>query len=96
MEGPSTVIQAMRLHILTASLLILSGWLCVASAQDNTANTTPAAVAPSDSKPQDARKTQPVEVWEYSAYKARVWLSISPTLGLSENTKQLIQQKIAQ
>lgn len=96
MEGPSTVIQAMRLHILPASLLILSGWLGLALAQDKTANTAPAAAAPSDPKPQDARRNEPVEVWEYSAYKARVWLSISPTLGLSENTKQLIQQKIAQ
>lgn len=36
-----------------------------------------------------------VEVWEYSPYRSRVWLSISPTLGLSEITKQQIQQKIS-
>ncbi len=41
-------------------------------------------------------KNTPVEVWEYSAYKARVRLSISPTLGLSQNTNELIQRKIAE
>jgi hypothetical protein len=37
-----------------------------------------------------------VEVWEYSPYRSRVWLSISPTLGLSEVTKQQIREKVAQ
>ena len=37
-----------------------------------------------------------VEVWEYSPYRSRVWLSISPTLGLSEITKQQIREKVAQ
>lgn len=52
--------------------------------------------AADQAKPSASSKNTPVEVWEYSAYKARVWLSISPTLGLSQNTKQLIQRKIAE
>jgi hypothetical protein len=36
-----------------------------------------------------------VEVWEYSPYRSRVWLSISPTLGLSDITKRHIQEKIS-
>ena len=44
-----------------------------------------------------SKKTEasaPVEVWEYSPYRARVWLSISPTLGLSEETKRSIRQRL--
>lgn len=37
---------------------------------------------------------QAQEVWEYSPYKVRVWTSISPTLGLSEETKQEIYRKV--
>jgi len=37
---------------------------------------------------------QAQEVWEYSPYKVRIWTSISPTLGLSEETKQEIYRKI--
>lgn len=39
---------------------------------------------------------QATEVWEYSPYRVRVWLSISPTLGLSDSTKQLLQRKITE
>ncbi|MBM3963479.1 MAG: hypothetical protein FJ308_00195 [Planctomycetes bacterium] len=37
---------------------------------------------------------QAQEVWEYSPYKVRVWTSISPTLGLSEESKQEIYRKV--
>ncbi len=37
---------------------------------------------------------QAPEVWEYSPYRVRVWLSMSPTLGLSDDTKQQIQRRI--
>lgn len=46
----------------------------------------------------DARPAcgQATEVWEYSPYRVRVWLSISPTLGLSDSTKQQLQRKITE
>jgi len=36
------------------------------------------------------------EVWEYSPYRVRVWASISPTLGLSTESKLQMQRKIAE
>lgn len=90
------MIQSMRWNILGLCLAFLAANTLAGHAQETPqANSSGAAVAP-ESKPAESRKSEPVEVWEYSAYKARVWLSISPTLGLSEATKQLIQRKIAE
>ncbi|MCU0707325.1 MAG: hypothetical protein MUF23_03440 [Pirellula sp.] len=36
------------------------------------------------------------EVWEYSPYRVRVWVSISPTLGLDESSKELLYRRIAE
>ena len=60
------------------------------NASATSASATSAKRTPVISNPSD------VEVWEYSPYRARVWLSISPTLGLSEITQQQIREKVAQ
>ena len=60
------------------------------NASATNATATSAKRTPVISNPSD------VEVWEYSPYRARVWLSISPTLGLSEITQQQIREKVAQ
>lgn len=62
----------------------------VTNASATSASATSAKRTPVISNPSD------VEVWEYSPYRARVWLSISPTLGLSEITQQQIREKVAQ
>ncbi len=82
---------AMRSLLLAICFGLFACYLTDVTAQDT--STTPEA-KPAEAR--EARKAEPVEVWEYSAYKARVWLSISPTLGLSEATKQLIERKIAE
>lgn len=70
-----------------------------APATNPTTTATPNTASPSSSteskKAVTAGNPSDVEVWEYSPYRSRVWLSISPTLGLSEITKQQIQQKIS-
>jgi hypothetical protein len=62
-------------------LLSMIVWLCLA--------TFPCGMASN-------ALAQETEVWEYSPYRVRVWLSLSPTLGLSDATKQEIQRKIAE
>lgn len=70
-----------------------------APATNPTTTATPNTASPSSSteskKAVTAGNPSDVEVWEYSPYRSRVWLSISPTLGLSEITKQQIQEKIS-
>lgn len=68
-----------------------------AAASTNTAsaNTASPSSSADSKKAVTAGNPSDVEVWEYSPYRSRVWLSISPTLGLSEITKQQIQQKIS-
>ncbi|MFN7796381.1 MAG: hypothetical protein ACK5Q3_12545, partial [Planctomycetota bacterium] len=77
-------------------LLAICFGLCICYLADVTAQDTSTTPEAKPAEAREARKAEPVEVWEYSAYKARVWLSISPTLGLSEATKQLIERKIAE
>ena len=36
------------------------------------------------------------EIWEYSPYRVRVWLSVSPTLSLSEDSEREIHRQIAE
>ncbi len=36
------------------------------------------------------------EIWEYSPYRVKVWLSISPSLSLSEDSEREIHRKIAE
>ncbi len=36
------------------------------------------------------------EIWEYSPYKVKVWLSVSPTLSLSEESESEIHRQIAE
>lgn len=36
------------------------------------------------------------EVWEYSPYRIRVWVSMSPSLGLAESSKQELYRRIAE
>ena len=36
------------------------------------------------------------EIWEYSPYRVKVWLSISPSLALSEESEREIHRKIAE
>ena len=36
------------------------------------------------------------EVWEYSPYKVKVWLSVSPTLSLGEESENEIHRQIAE
>jgi len=74
---------------------MLANPLSTLCSQETSQEQRQASSAP-DGKTASSKKNEPVEVWEYSAYKARVWLSISPTLGLSQSTKQLIQRKIAE
>ncbi|MCE2786077.1 MAG: hypothetical protein LW699_14490, partial [Pirellula sp.] len=94
----------MKIQALGLLLLLLVGSASFARTQE-TKPASPSIPAPGaernptaadQAKPSASSKNTPVEVWEYSAYKARVWLSISPTLGLSQNTKELIQRKIAE
>jgi len=35
------------------------------------------------------------EIWEYSPYRVRVWLSVSPTLSLSEDSEREMHRQIA-
>lgn len=37
---------------------------------------------------------QPTEAWEYSPYRVRVWISLSPSLDLSEESQQEIHRRI--
>lgn len=100
MEGSSAVIQRMTIRNLYLACFVLTCFTWSSKAQENPATNDSQQPNPnnaiSETKSTPTRKNEPVEVWEYSAYKARVWLSISPTIGLSDPTKQLIQQKIAE
>ena len=99
------MIPAMKTKVLAICLAMLSGLamfsdgLTIALSQEKS-QAAPQSAAPGasagKSKPAAASKSEQVEVWEYSAYKARIWLSISPTLGLSDTTKDLVQRKIAE
>jgi hypothetical protein len=41
-------------------------------------------------------QSAPEEVWEYSPYRIRVWVSLSPTLGLEESSKEELYRRIAE
>jgi hypothetical protein len=43
-----------------------------------------------------AAYAQEPEIWEYSPYKVKVWLSISPTLSLSPKTEAELHRRIAE
>jgi hypothetical protein len=98
MEGSSTVNYAMRfiLPAICIVVFVLGMGIADVTAQDKSPAPGASTASSPESKPSETRKSEPVEVWEYSAYKARVWLSISPTLGLSQASKQLIERKIAE
>ena len=42
------------------------------------------------------RKVLAQEIWEYSPYRVKVWLSVSPSLGLSEDSEREIHRQIAE
>ena len=42
------------------------------------------------------RKVLAQEIWEYSPYRVKVWLSVSPSLALSEDSEREIHRQIAE
>ncbi len=42
------------------------------------------------------QNTRAQEVWEYSPYRVKVWLSLSPSLSLSEDSEREIHRQIAE
>ena len=94
LELSSSAVMLRSIAWLLCATLLLQTTLDTAFAQEAAS----AATAPKTSSKRSAGASSPsdVEVWEYSPYRSRVWLSISPTLGLSEITKQQIREKVAQ
>lgn len=94
LEGPRCAAYLLCAAVFSCAILPLGFAQDAASAPTDasasSASATSAKRTPVISNPSD------VEVWEYSPYRSRVWLSISPTLGLSEVTKQQIREKVAQ
>ena len=37
-----------------------------------------------------------LDVWEYSPYRVKVWVSVSPTLSLSDESEREIHRQIAE
>ncbi len=44
----------------------------------------------------DARSLFAQEIWEYSPYRVKVWMSVSPSLSLSEESEREIHRQIAE
>ena len=78
------MIRAMNIRRFAACLLVLLAYsptLLLGQEKTPAASATGTALTASTESKPEARKSEPVEVWEYSAYKSRVWLSISPPWG---------------